>query len=243
MGRRDAKPLDAAEATGSSIQTARGAAMANLVLNVKPRTVIGKRVKALRRQGWVPAVIYGRHLQPIPIQVESGELRRILAQAHGGARLITLQGDGETHLVLIREVQREPIRREILHVDFQAVELTEKIRVEVPVVFVGASPAVERGEGILVHGLTHVEIECLPGDLIEAIPVDLSALDRVDAAIHVRDLQVPPGITVVSDPDALIALVTAPAAEAVEEAVVPAEAPEVEVIGKGKKVEEEEEEE
>ncbi len=215
--------------------------MAELVLNAKPRTVIGKRVKALRRQGWIPAVIYGRHLQPIPIQVENGELRRILAQAHGGARLITLQVDGETHLALIREVQREPIRREILHVDFHAVELTEKIRVEVPVVFVGASPAVERGEGILVHGLTHVEIECLPSDLIEAIPVDLSALDRVDAAIHVRDLQVPPGITVVSDPDALIALVTAP--EAVEEAAAPAEAPEVEVIGKGKKAEEEEEEE
>jgi len=217
--------------------------MAEQVLNAKPRTVIGKQVKALRRQGWIPAVLYGRHIRPMALQVESQELQRVLAQARGGARLITLQVDGETHLALIREVQREPIRREILHVDFQAVEMTEKIRVEVPVVFVGASPAVERGEGILVHGLTHVEIECLPKDLIEAITVDLSRLDRVDAAIYVRDLQVPPGITVVSDPDELIALVTAPAAEALEEAPLPAEAPEVEVIGRGKKAEEEEEEE
>ncbi len=217
--------------------------MAEIVLNARPRTIKGKQVKALRRQGWIPAVLYGRHIQPITIQVEGKELQRVLAQARGGTRLITLQVDGETHLALIREVQREPIRREILHVDFQAVEMTEKIRVEVPVVFVGVSPAVERGEGILVHGLTHVEIECLPKDLIESITVDLSRLDRVDAAIYVRDLQVPPGITVVSDPDELIALVTAPAAEVLEEAVLPAEAPEVEVIGRGKKAEEEEEEE
>jgi large subunit ribosomal protein L25 len=216
--------------------------MAELVLNAKPRSVIGKAVKALRRQGWIPAVLYGRHISPLPIQVEGRELQRVLSQARGGARLITLQVDGETHLALIREVQREPIRREILHVDFQAIEMTEKIRVEVPVIFKGASPAVERGEGVLVHGLTHVEIECLPKDLIEAITVDLSVLDRVDAAIYVRDLQAPPGVTIVSDPDELIALVTAPAAEAIEEAPLPAEAPEVEVIGRGKKVEEEEEE-
>jgi large subunit ribosomal protein L25 len=217
--------------------------MAELVLNAKPRNVIGKAVKALRRQGWIPAVLYGRHISPLPIQVEGRELQRVLSQARGGARLITLQVDGETHLALIREVQREPIRREILHVDFQAIEMTEKIRVEVPVIFKGASPAVERGEGVLVHGLTHVEIECLPKDLIEAITVDLSVLDRVDAAIYVRDLQAPPGVTIVSDPDELIALVTAPAAEAIEEVPLPAEAPEVEVIGRGKKVEEEEEEE
>ncbi|SNB70227.1 50S ribosomal protein L25 [Thermoflexus hugenholtzii] len=217
--------------------------MAELVLNAKPRSVIGKAVKALRRQGWIPAVLYGRHISPLPIQVEGRELQRVLSQARGGARLITLQVDGETHLALIREVQREPIRREILHVDFQAIEMTEKIRVEVPVIFKGASPAVERGEGVLVHGLTHVEIECLPKDLIEAITVDLSVLDRVDAAIYVRDLQAPPGVTIVSDPDELIALVTAPAAEAIEEAPLPAEAPEVEVIGRGKKVEEGEEEE
>lgn len=216
--------------------------MEELVLNAKPRTVIGKAVKALRRQGWIPAVLYGRHIQPLPIQIDGKEFQRVWAQARGGARLITLQVDGETHLALIREVQREPIRREILHVDFQAVAMTEKIRVEVPVVFVGASPAVERGEGVLVHGLTHVEIECLPQDLIEAITVDLSALDRVDAAIYVRDLRVPSGITVISDPDELIALVTAPAAEVTEEAAAPAEMPEVEVIGRGKKAEEEEEE-
>lgn len=215
--------------------------MAELVLNAKVRTVTGKAVKAIRRQGWIPAVVYGRNLPSTPIQIEGRELQRVLSQAHGGARLITLQVDGQSYLVLIRKVQREPIRREFLHVDFQAVEMTEKIRVEVPVVFVGASPAVERGEGILVHGLTHVEIECLSKDLIEAIPVDLRALDRVDAAIHVRDLQVPPGVTILTDPDELIALVTAPAAEAIEEAALPAETLEVEVIGKGKKEEEEEE--
>ncbi len=217
--------------------------MAELVLNAKPRRVIGKAVKALRRQGWIPAVLYGRHIPSLPIQVESRELLRVLSQARGGARLIALQVDGETHLVLIREVQREPIRREILHVDFQAVEMTEKIRVEVPVIFTGASPAAERGEGVLVHGLTRVEIECLPQDLIEAITTDLSVLDRVDAAIYVRDLRAPPGVTIVSDPDELIALVTAPTVEAIEEMPLPAEVPEVEVIGRGKKAEEEEEEE
>jgi len=119
------------------------------------------------------------------------------------------------------------------------VRMEEKVTTEVPLVFVGESPIVERGEGILFHGLESVEIECLPGDLIQSIEVDLTGLEEIDQALHVRDLKVGPNIEIVTDLEELIVKVLPPEEEMVEEVV---EVPEVEVVPKPRKVREEIEE-
>jgi len=216
--------------------------MEQIELKSSPRTVIGKQVKALRRSGWVPLVMYGQHADPIVLQANNKELARVLRQA-GGSRLIAVNTGSGTHRVLVREVQREPITGQILHVDLLAVSMTERIRAEVPLALEGKSPAVRRGEGILVTGLDSIEIECMPGDLVDRIHVDLEGMNKVGDVIHVSDLQIPPTIKILTDPDEMVARVThlaaeevVPAAEAAPAAVEP------EVIPKGK-VEEEGEEE
>ncbi len=220
--------------------------MEQIELNVMPRTVKGKQVSALRRSGTVPAVLYGRRAEPVSLQANARELMRVLVRA-GGSRLVALKvGDEhEPRMALVREVQREPIRGTLLHVDFYGVSMTEKITVEVPVRFEGASPAVARNEGVLTYGSDTIEIECLPGDLIDAIHVDLNGLEKVGDAIRVGDLKVPDTIKILAGPDDLVVRVTHLAAEEVEApaaaAVVTPTEPEV--IKKGKAEEEEVEEE
>ena len=219
--------------------------MDTIELNVKPRSVIGKQVSALRRSGWVPAVLYSRRHQTAHLQANDRELMRVLVQA-GSSRLITLKVEGqpEPQMALVREIQREPIKGHLLHVDFYGVSMTERIRVEVPIHTTGASPAVARNEGVLNYGTDTIEIECLPSDLIDSVQVDLSGLTKVGDVIHVSDLQVPGTIEVLTDPDELVVRVSHIAAEEVEEEVAEAAAAapaEPEVIKKGK-VEEEGEE-
>jgi large subunit ribosomal protein L25 len=217
--------------------------MEQIELNVMPRTVVGKQVGALRRSGLVPAVLYGHHTKPTHLQASDRELMRVLVKA-GGSRLITLNVEGETEprMALVREIQREPIKGHLLHVDFYAVSMTEEITVEVPIHFTGASPAEARNEGVLNYGSETVEIECLPGDLIDSIHVDLSQLVKVGDVITVGDLQVPGTIKILAEPDELVVRVSHIAAEEVEEAPAAAvEAAEPEVIKKGKAEEEEEE--
>jgi large subunit ribosomal protein L25 len=217
--------------------------MEQITLNSSPRAVIGKQVKALRRSGLVPLVMYGANMKPLALQADGKELFRVLRQA-GGSRLIAVStGDG-LQMALARDVQREPISGNILHVDLLAVSMTERIRVEVPLAFEGKSPAVRRGEGVLVQGLDTVEIECLPGDLIDRIHVNLDGLEKVGAVIHVSDLQVPAAIKILTDPDEMVARITYLAAEeapVVEAAAVTAE-PEVIVKPKAEAEEEGEEE-
>lgn len=204
--------------------------MDKIELKVESRTLQGKQVKTLRRQGLVPAIMYGHRTAPVCLQVKAPELDRVLAHA-GGNRLITLTiGDSKgTHMALAREVQRDAITGSPLHVDFYEVTMTEKIRVEVPVVLVGESPAVARGEGLLLHMLDTVEIECLPADLLDRIEVDVSGLDEFDKAIYVRDLNVPSSIELVSEGDEMIVKVE-PVSAVEEEVEVEAAPVEVEVI-------------
>jgi len=215
-------------------------------LTAAPRQVIGKQVKALRRAGQVPAILYGRNVEPTALQLEAKSLNRVLSRV-GQSRLIKLnvQGQPEPQMVLARAIHREPITGSLYHVDLMAVSMTEKIKVQVQVILVGESPAAQRGEGVLVQALNSVEIECLPGDLMNAIRVDVSALDKVDAQITVKDLKVSAGVEILAEPDEMVVRVTPVREEKVEEAVpVAAEAAaEVEVIEKGKKEEEAPEEE
>lgn len=216
--------------------------MEQIELNVKTRTVIGKHVAKLRRAGDVPAVLYGRRDEPLVLQANGRELLRVLQRA-GSSRLIALnlEGAAEPHMALVRAVQLEPIKGHLLHVDFYGVSMTEKLTVVIPVRYEGVSPAVTRNEGVLIHSMDSIEIECLPGDLIDAITIDVSKLDKVGDVIHVSDLNVPENVKLMADPESTVARITYLAGEEVEitgEAVVA----EPEVIKKGKTEEEGEEE-
>lgn len=214
-------------------------------LSVSKRSTIGKQVRALRRDGIVPAVLYGRHMEaPVLLQMGARVFSRVLAKA-GTSHLVTLNiaGEPKPQLTLVREVQREPITGNFYHVDFLAVSMTEKIRLKVPLAIVGEAPPVGRNEGIVLQAMNEIEIECLPGDLIESVRVDISTLDQVGKEIKVSDLGAQlKGVEILADPDELIVRITPVREEKIEE-VVPAEAAEVEVITKGKVEEEGEEKE
>ena len=201
-------------------------------LTAEKRTVIGKQVKQLRRQGWVPGVMYGHGFDPVPLRFEKKSLRHVLSKV-GGSQLISIniEGNKQPEMALVRDVQRDPIRGSLLHVDFYRVRMTERLTAEVPLIVVGESPVVEAREGILLQGISSIEVECLPGDLVDAIEVDLTDLVEIDQALYVRDLAVPAGIDILTDLDEMVVRVVPLEAEEVEEEeeVMP-EAEEVEVI-------------
>lgn len=217
--------------------------MEQIELSVAPRTIKGKEVSGLRRSGVVPAVLYGRHTAPVSLQANGRELMRVLMKA-GSSRLVTLNVEGEAapRMALVREVQREPIRGDLWHVDFYGVSMTEKITLSIPVRFDGVSPAAALNEGVLTYGNDSVEIECLPGDLIDSLVVDLTRLVKVGDAVHVSDLQVPETVKVLSNPEDLVVRVTRLAAEEAADVVAAVTSTEPEVIKKGKTEEEGEEE-
>jgi large subunit ribosomal protein L25 len=214
--------------------------MENHKLTATRRTVIGKRLGPLRRSGQVPAVMYGPGTESQPLQINAREAARIFRRVHG-AELIDLDVDGTVHKVLVHDLQRHAIRGDFLHVDFYAVDMNRTIRVRIPVRLVGNAPAVTTHSGVLVRGLSDIEVETLPIHLVTAIETDLAELKEIGQAIHVRDLFVPKEITVLTDPDELVARVTFQAKEedlTPQAATTPAE---VEVIEKGKAEEEGEE--
>jgi len=218
--------------------------MEQIELKAEPRQISGKQVRQLRAEGFVPAVLYGSKIQATPIQIASKPLHKALAQA-GGNTFIALQvGDKKPVLALAREVQRDALRHQIIHADFYQVVMTEKITVEVPLVFVGDAPALKDG-GILVHGLDTIEVQCLPADVPPSIEVDLSSLIDFHSRVAVADLHLPPAVTILSEPESLVAHIEAPRKaeeeEVVEEVVFAAVEPEL--VAKREKKEEEEEEE
>lgn len=212
-------------------------------LAAEKRTVLGKQVGQLRRKGWTPGVMYGHNFEPVVLQFESRNLQHLLSQV-GGSQLVSIKvkGQKQPRMALVRDVQRDPIRQTVLHVDFYHVEMTERLTTEIPLELVGESPVVEQGEGILLQGISAIEVECLPGDLVDAIEVDLSELVELDHALYVRDLAVPSGIQVLTDVDEMIVRVVPLAEEEVleelEEEIVP-ELAEVEVITEAKETEDE----
>lgn len=192
-------------------------------LKLEVRTDIGRHLQALRRQGRLPAIIYGRKVDAVAVAVDGREFVRAF-QKVGKTQLVDLQvGDEAPRKALIREIQRSQRDGDFLHVDFYQVNLLEKIESEVPVEFEGTVELVAKGEADLLHGLHHLKVECLPTDLPPAIVVDVSGLKEIGDEMRVRDLKLPPGVEVRDDPDDLIAKVQAHREE-VEE-VVPAPAP------------------
>lgn len=217
--------------------------MDEFVISARMRDVIGKQVKALRREGRLPAVIYGHNLDPVAIDLDTREVSRILA-GMTSSQFINIDVDGVSHTALVREKQRHPVRGNLLHVDFLAVSMTERLRASVMIDLEGEAPAAREFSGITVTGIESIEVECLPKDLPERIRVDMSVLAEIGDAIYVRDINVPDEVTVLTDPEELIVLVTLPAMEEEEEEEeLEEEELEPEVIERGKREEEEEEEE
>jgi large subunit ribosomal protein L25 len=216
--------------------------MEEIVLKAESREVTGKQVRALRRAGLLPAVLYGHHIHPIAISLDHREASHILPRV-SSSQLIQVEVGGERYPALVREKQRHPVTSSLLHVDFQAVSMPEKLRAMVRIELTGDAPAVKNYNGVLVTGQEEIEVECLPGDLINRIVVDLSKLTEIGNAIHVSDLPIPATLHVLTDADELVVLVTAPAAEekfeAAEAAAAEPVAAEPEVVERGKKEEEE----
>jgi large subunit ribosomal protein L25 len=213
--------------------------MQKVSLAAEHRTAVRKGLGPLRRNGFLPAVLYGVDKAPVSIQLNSREASKTINRILGTV-LIDLQLDGQVRKTLLREVQRNFVTDEILHIDFYEVAMDRLMRVSIPVRLQGTSPAVITLGGVLVRGLSEIEIECLPKDLMEEVDVDLSVLQQIGDNIHVRDLQIPSTIRVLTNGDEQIARVTYASLEevAVEK---PEVAGEVEVVEKGKKEEEGEE--
>ena len=192
--------------------------MEELNLKAARRTVLGKKNRFLRRQGVTPAHLLGHNIESLSLQCDTAQLKRIVAHA-GATRLIILNidGDKEPKSVFIKEVQRDPLGRQLLHVDFYQVKRGEKIAVEVPLVLVGESPAMKGKGRMLSHGITSLSLECLPEKVPPQIEVDISSLEDLEQAIQVKDLGLDPSITVHADPEQLVVKVTEAMVKAEEE--------------------------
>ena len=182
--------------------------MEKVVLKANKRSVVGKQVKALRREGKLPAVIYGKHGDPINIELSARSTGRILANATSSS-LITIELDGEEIPTLIREKQRDFIKNTLLHVDFMTVSMTEKLKAYVALRFKGVSLAVKDYNAILVHNIEQLHVECFPADLPEYIEVDISVLMNPGDGIRVGELTVAENITVLDDEDMMVAVASA----------------------------------
>lgn len=200
--------------------------MQRISLCAKRRTEEGTRPsRRLRRQGMIPAVLYGKKTAPVSLLVDRREFTKFLHARHGEHGILTLQVvQDDTPLekpVLLKRLQHDPLHGEVTHIDFHAVVLTEQIRVKVPVVLKGDAVGVKQDHGMLEHFLREVEVECLPAQIPNQIDHEISQM-KIGDAIHVKDLAVPSGARLLSDPEGVIASVMTPKEEKVGE--VPAEA-------------------
>ena len=218
--------------------------MEKFVLEAQVRNQTGKKVKFLRKEGLIPAVIYGREIETLPISLNKRETT-LLFNKISGSTILIIKVDGKEHSTLVREVQRDYIKNELLHVDFQAISLKEKLRTHVSLTLVGKAPVLENFDALIVSGTDQIEVECLPEDLVDTIEVDISSLTEIGSAIYVKDLAKLANVEILTDLEELVAVANAVKEEVepvVEEAVVEEGAlAEPEVIEKGK-IEEPEEE-
>lgn len=201
-------------------------------LKLEPRAEIGDHLRALRRQGRLPGIVYGHNVDAVTVVVDGREFLKAF-QKVGRNQLVDLQIGGEpVRKALIREVQRNPRDGDLLHVDFYQVNLKEKIESDVPLEFEGEVEIVVKGEADLQHGLHAIKVECLPTDLPPVITVDISGLKEIDDEIRVKDLKLPAGVEVLDEPEDLIIKIAAHREEVEEEPAAPAAA-EVPVVGDG----------
>ena len=195
--------------------------MPQISLRATRRTEEGTRPsRRLRRQGMIPAVLYGKQTAPVSLLVDRLEFTKFLRARHGEHGVLTLQVEQDrTPLekpVLLKRLQHDPLHGEVTHIDFHAVVLTEQIRVKVPVILKGDAVGVKQDRGMLEHFLREVEVECLPTHIPNQIEHEISQM-KIGDAIHVKDLAVPAGARLLSDPEGVIASVLTPKEAKAEE--------------------------
>lgn len=215
--------------------------MATATLSATPRTESGKGVaRSLRRDGRVPGVVYGRARSPLPLSIDARELERLLGHINAETTVIDLAVDGGSTRTLIREIQRHPLQRNVIHVDFYELVAGEKVTVNIPIVLVGVPAGVRLNGGIMTQVLQELECSVDPSNIPNRIEVDVTEIN-IGHSIHISDITVPEGVEVVDDPSGTVMIVSAPKEEVVaapvaEEADASAEP---ELIRKAKPDEEE----
>jgi large subunit ribosomal protein L25 len=197
--------------------------MATVSLSATPRSTVGKgHARKLRQAGEVPAVIYGHSREPQSLTINTRDVEKLLAQIAGTSTVVELSISGSSVRTLIREVQRHPFKRQVLHIDFQELVAGEKVTLSVPVRFHGVPTGVREGGGILEEVLHKVSVRVDPMQIPDHIDVDVAAL-TIGHSIHIRDLTLPEGVEVMDDEDATVCLVSAPRAVVEETPVAAAE--------------------
>ena len=205
-------------------------------LIAKERNIIGKEVKALRRDGMTPVVIYGGGRKPMALEVDTHDFNLLYRKA-GGNTIVAIEiesadGTKEKKNVLVHDTEVHPVTGHILHADLLQIKMNEKLTTTIPLKFVGDSIAVIEQSGSMLTPTDEIEIECFPGDLPHEIEVDITLLVDFDTVIHVSDIKAPEGVEILTDPEAVVAHVEAPRSdeelEELEEAVPETEAPEAE---------------
>jgi large subunit ribosomal protein L25 len=194
--------------------------MTKIALKSQKRELFGRKVKRLRKEGLIPANIFGNKIESHAVSVDSKEFSDIFKKA-GETQIIDLDGKS----VLVSNLQSDPISGEVIHIDFRQVSLTEKIEAKIPVEVEGESPAEKQNLGTVVQQIHEVEVEALPSDLPEKIIVDISILAEVDQAIYVKDLKVDSKVVVKTDSESIVVKVEAPTVEEVVEVAPTVEAP------------------
>ena len=218
--------------------------MATPTLSATPRDGTGTGVaRKLRQAGQVPGIIYGHGREPQALAVDNRDFEKLLSQINAASTVIELSLDGQVSRTLIREIQRHPFKRQLMHVDFQELVAGEKVTVSVPLRFVGVADGVRNSGGILEETMHQLHIRVDPASIPDHVDVDVTSL-TIGHSFHIRDLPIPEGITVLDDENATVCVVTAPKAvvETPVEAIaaVPEAAAEPELIRKPKPEEEEE---
>ncbi len=195
--------------------------MTNTILKAETRKVVGRKVKKLRKEGFIPANIYGKKVKSQAILVEAKEFDKVFKSV-GETSLLELQLGKEKRAVLIRKVQKNPIGENTLHIDFQQVDLKEKITAEIPVEITGESPAEKQGLGTMVQQVDEIEAQALPSDLPDKFEIDVSGLTEVDQAIYIKDIKIDKSkVTITDDPEKIVVKVEPPTVEEEPEVVAP----------------------
>ena len=178
-------------------------------LKAEPRVILGGQVQALRRSGFMPAVLYGKGQKSLSLQIPVKEFSKVLKEA-GESTLVYVQVGKETYPTIIHDVAKDPVKDHVIHADFYKVSLTEKIKTKVPVEFVGESPAVNELGGIFVRNVNELEVEALPQNLPHEISIDISALIAFGNQILVKDIKLGADVKLIADEDTILATVQEP---------------------------------
>ncbi len=206
-------------------------------LKAQKRTTVRKGLNQLRREGLLPAVLYGASMEAVALQLQAHEAGQLLTRLQGTV-LIDLLVDGEKHTAIVRELQRDVLRGDPLHVDFMAVAMDQTLTITVPITLVGEAPAIATGELAIMTGISAVEAECLAKDVVNVLEVSVDGLSELGDTLTVADLTAPPGVTILSDAENTVARVAyagiLETEEEEEEEALELDVEDVEVIEKGK---------